>query len=366
MDDDIKKTLEELESAHPVVEPNERKSSSQAQRLVAISRSSDVLVFRNQLQEAYARVLMCGQHHIIKCRSEVFQNYLMKMAYEAFDEIFSADAINRCISLLCANARFDGEQYELHNRVALADDSSRWYDLTDHEGNAVKITHSGWEIVKTPPILFAGQAHQRPQVLPSQEGDIRALLKYLNISDRHQQCLLLVSLVAAFIEEIPHPIIVIHGEKGSAKSSALEILRASIDPSVADLLTLSRNVEQLIQTIFHHWFPCFDNISHISHEVSDTLCRAVTGLAHSKRRLYTDDEDHFVYFKRPIGMNGVNLEADKSDLWDRCLIFELQKVPACHRKEKAKLFVDFRKDLPSILGGVFDTLSKAMSIHPSV
>ena len=110
----------------------------------------------------------------------------------------------------------------------------------------------------------------------------------------------------------------------------------------------------------------FDNVSFLHHSLSDLLCRAVTGLSFSKRQLYSDDSDIIYRLKRCIGINGINLLAVNPDLLERSILIELERVSKENRKSEKELLDGFNAALPSILGGIFDTLSKAIAIEPDV
>jgi len=63
-------------------------------------------------------------------------------------------------------------------------------------------------------------------------------------------------------------------------------------------------------------------VSSINEEVSDLLCRAVTGAGYSKRALCTDDSDIIYKFKRFIAVNGINLATTRADFLDRSIIIK--------------------------------------------
>jgi hypothetical protein len=51
---------------------------------------------------------------------------------------------------------------------------------------------------------------------------------------------------------------------------------------------------------------------------------------------------------------------------DRTIFLQFERIQNNQRKEETELLMEFEKDKPVILGGIFDTLSKAMNIHPGV
>ena len=73
-----------------------------------------------------------------------------------------------------------------------------------------------------------------------------------------------------------------------------------------------------------------------------------------------------MFFQRFIVLNGINVVATRPDLLDRCILLELERIPPNERKEEKVLREEFDKDKPIILGAIFETLSKAMSIYDQV
>jgi len=100
--------------------------------------------------------------------------------------------------------------------------------------------------------------------------------------------------------------------------------------------------------------------------MSDTLCRAATGGGFSKRELYTDDSDVIYSFKRCIGLNGINIAAQRGDLLDRSLLVGLRHIPKDKRRTEKQLWTEFESCKAEILGGFLDTLVESMRVFSSV
>lgn len=258
-------------------------------------------------------------------------------------------------------ALFDGEEHALHNRVA-GFSGAYYNDLTDEAWRAVRIDGNGWKIVDRPPILFRRYSHQRPQIDPVYGGDIRDVIRFLNISSK-DELLELCELVTDFVPGIPHPIRDIYGEKGAAKSVSQRVRRRLIDPSAIETLSFPRKTEELAQILSHHYAPIFDNVYTIQPWLSDMLCRAVTGDGFSKRKLYSDDEDVIYSYRRVIQLNGINVVPQRPDLLERTILYRLERIPRHLRRVEQELWRDFDEARPKILGAIFDTLSLAMRVE---
>ena len=131
-------------------------------------------------------------------------------------------------------------------------------------------------------------------------------------------------------------------------------------------MTLPRDQNEFVQRLNHHWFVPFDNVDTLQPWQSDMLCRAITGEGHSKRQLYTDDEDQIYSFRRCVGLNGINIGATRADLLDRSMLIGLERIDSANRREEADLDAAFEEARPHILGGILDTLSQAMKLRPTI
>lgn len=339
--------------------------SSQADRLVELAHQEAVELFRDGTGEAWARIPVRDHRQIIRCRSRAFRRWLAGRFWAAEGKAVHSEALSSALNVLEAQALNDGQQHDLHNRVA-EHEGAIWYDLGDERWRAVRVTPQGWQVVSHPPILFRRYSHQRPQVDPVDGGDLHRLLDFVNLRDRDQQLLLLVHVVSCLVPGIPHPVTVLHGGQGAAKTTLFRVERRLVDPSITETLTIAHDVPQLVQQLSHHLMPLFDNLTTVPDWVSDALCRAVTGEGFSKRELYSDDEDVIYSFRRCCGLNGINVAAHKPDLLDRCILFRLEPIPATKRRPEAELWREFEAIRPRLFGAALDALSRAMAQLPSV
>jgi hypothetical protein len=121
-----------------------------------------------------------------------------------------------------------------------------------------------------------------------------------------------------------------------------------------------------LQKAMHAYIVMLDNQNTIPEWAADTLCRLVTGEADSKRRLYTDDEDFIIELRRAVLLNGINVPTDRGDVLDRSLVVELERIPDAERKTEEELWERFEAEQPKLLGALFDILSKAIALKPSI
>ena len=343
-----------------------RGGNTQADKLVeAIFNDPSIRLFHDQLNIAYAVFSPCAHKEILPVSSSAFKHWLAKSFYDSNKKTLSSNALTTALQAIAGRACFDGEEIKLHTRAAMID-GAVWYDLSDKEWRAVKITADGWSVIDNPPTLFKRQQHQAAQVSPATGGNVRDLLRFVNITEESQQMLFLVLLVSYLIPGFPHPIAYVYGPQGSAKSTLSKIVRKLVDPSLMEVLSLPKKEEELVQVLSHHYMLFFDNVGTVPDSIGDLLCRAVTGSGFSKRQLYTDDEDIIYTIQANIGINGINLSSSKPDLLERSMLCELRRIEKIGRRQERELWEEFERKQPELLGAVFDTIAKALSLRPTI
>jgi len=338
---------------------------SQADRLVALALEQKVELFHDLTGGTFARLEVGDHKEIWRCRSRDFRRWLARRMWEREQKAPNSEAVRAAVAVIEAQAQFDGSECDLDVRVA-SDRGVFWYDLADSEWRAVKIDSGGWEVVSEPPILFRRYSHQQPQVEPVPGGDLQELLGFVNLRDASQELLLLVYLVSCLVPEIPHPIPILHGPQGAAKTTLFRILRRLVDPSATECLSFPRDASELVQQMSHHWMPLYDNVTGLPVWASDALCRAVTGEAFSKRELYSDDEDVIYRFRRCVGLNGINVAAHQADLLDRSIVIGLEPIAEPERRPESEFWTEFESVRPKLVGAILEILCRALVIRPSI
>jgi hypothetical protein len=162
-------------------------------------------------------------------------------------------------------------------------------DLGTSDGRCVLVDETGWRLADRAPVLLRRSVLTGP--LPTtRAGSLDPLAGLVNVDDAGFR-LIVGWLVAALVPEIPHPILALVGEQGTAKSTAARLVVSLIDPSPAPLRTPPRELRSWAASASASWIVALDNVSVIPPWLSDTLCKAVTGDGIVERVLHTDDGD---------------------------------------------------------------------------
>lgn len=316
-------------------------------------------VFRDDLGELCCRIRPTGE--IAGLSTKAGSNISKYLSYRVYrlTNVFPKDTeVKIVLKIIESCGQFEAEQIQMFNRVGKLGDEI-YYDLGNQ--NAVKVTRQKWEIVEAPPI-FRRYTNHKIQVDPKPGGKIQRFFEFVN-HDQKDRLLLEVYIISSFIPEIAHPVLYVYGSHGGAKSSMSSKVKTLIDPGTLDRLILSNKKEEVVRNLKQHYVSHYDNISYISNEISDVFCMASTGGGMDTRKKYTDEDSHIMSFKHCVILNGIKLAVKKPDLLDRSILIRLERVNA---KDELEINSKFELALPEILGGVFDTLVKAVELYPSV
>ena len=169
------------------------------------------------------------------------------------------------------------------------------------------------------------------------------LRSLLNVDDE-AFVLIIAWLLGAFRAGHEHPILVIEGAEGSAKSTLLAILQALVDPALGPMLGLPRSERELLSEAGTGYLRAYDNVPAISTAMSNALCRHVTAGG------------------APIAMTSIERMVLRRDLADRCV--SVTCAPKQNCQPRSMLFADIELCLPKIMGVIFDILSHGLRELP--
>lgn len=343
------------------------KEKSQADSIVELVLANKAKLFHDEYNDAYVHIQKSDFSIIKRIRSRDFKIWMSYLSWEAEEKAPATESLSAAANILEAKARFEGSLHHLYNRVAPdPDGDGLWIDMTDDRWRAIKVTPQGWSIVENPPILFRRYNHQQPLPLPERGGNIKLFQAFINVDDEANRLLLLVCALTYFLPSIPHVILILYGIQGSAKTTLFKVIRCLVDPSVVPLLSIPKDERERVQQLAHHWCAFYDNVGPLPRSISDTFCRAATGGGFSKRELYSDDEDVIYNFRRCVGLNSINIAAQRPDVLDRSLLIGLKHIPKDKRKTEKEFWEEFEKCKGQILCGFLDVLVNAMKLYPKI
>ncbi len=349
---------------------------TKSQRLMDIIEEYFEFVIDSETSKVFAVCdtgVQYGEVHgsVMTVDIEQLPQLLAGIYYVMHDDMVSDTTARNAVNVVKSLAESTADTEHLGVRIVYKN-GKIYYDPCGSEWKIIEIDENGWRYVLHEKPMFKRYPHMREQITPTPvqdtlpEYNMFKIFRYVPITDRDEQMLFICTIGTYMIPHIPKPILMLHGTAGSGKTTTLRILRRLIDPSVLDVISFPQDDRDLLLMLSQNYFTPFDNVSGLSKERSDILCRAVTGAATGKRQLYTDDRLHILSAKRCIAINGINIAGYEPDFQDRVISFQLERIPEGERQPEDILMQQFEKDVVDIFSGMLSATSKAMAIVQDV
>lgn len=344
-----------------------QKKPPKAVRALDLAAKAGAKAWRDADGEPYVDVRTeDGVRRTMKVRSRACRTWLSGLLYKAEGTALGGQAATDAVDLLHAMAVHDGPEREVFVRLA-HHDGAMYLDLGDGLWRAVRVSPAGWEVVAEPPVRF-----RRPRGLRALPGPSRAdggweeLRRLLHIKRERDWILVVSWLVGTLHPSGPYPILALHGEHGSAKSTTGRILRSLVDPSEAPLRSPPRSDQDVVIAARNSHIIGLDNLSSIKDWLSDALCRIATGGGYSARQLYKDGDEVVYSDCRPILLTSIEGVATRGDLSDRTITVTLPQMSDEERRPERKLWADVFAMRPVLLGSLLTAATTGLRRLPVV
>ncbi len=322
---------------------------------------SNFELFHDSNKDCYAKQTVNGL--VWRLGSAAFKDFVCAAFYGLHNKALRMQTLTDGIAQLSALARCKNAMRHVYCRVA-KHEGKYYLDLCEANSTKAICWHAdGWQIVIKPPVDFVRTDAMQPLVLPITGGTVDALWKFCNVPE-HQRIFVITWIIDAWRPDTVYPGMELIGEQGSGKSTTADIIRMLVDPNACNLRSAPKTHEDVFVTAGVNHLVAYENLSHLSPAMQDTLCVLSTGGGFAKRKLYSDADEHVINVKRPWLINGISACVTQQDLVDRvisieCPVIEIRMV---EREQRQQL----QQQLPFILGALLDIASKAEALRPSV
>ena len=349
---------------------NQKESPIKTLAKFATSEMIKICISQSDGTRVFAVVKMNNHFETIEMdkKNSKTVNWLRVTALEKLNEMYSDETCVSVIGFLRAKALMKEKigHEQIHLRIAYVHDEI-YYDLGRIDWKLIKISKDGITFVdysaSTP--VFIRTSKTAKQTDPNLIPDGNTIDEFVKLCRIPNPELFKVHLVSMFIEGVPMPIMAIHGHAGASKSTTSSMIKRIIDPSGRtnedNLKSFPHGEDNFVTSLSGSYFSGYENISHIDVNVSNMLCRAITGGSFEKRTQYTNGDVYTMSVKRKILINGIDFTISQSDLADRSIIYEMERIPEEQRKTDKFVEDTFRKLLPNVLGEIFLILQKVLS-----
>ncbi len=307
--------------------------------------------------KAYATYGVDGHLETWPVNSKKFRSWIQQRQFRTRGKSLSRASMDQIVQSLEAQAIYGGAEEEVFFRVA-----ERAGTLYLDSGNAAwdvyRIDGTGdWQVISNSPVRFVRSETMRAYPNPCKGGIIDELRPFINVESDDDFRLLIGWAVGALLSDIQYPVLHLIGGQGSAKTSVTRILKRLVDPEKVNVLGFPKSTHDLAVAAQHRRCLAFDNLSDLSGDFSDALCRLSTGGGYANRALYTDDEQIVLEAKRPVILNGITSVIGKGDLQERAIVISLKRIDPRSRRPESDIEADLERVLPRVFGALLDAVS---------
>lgn len=291
-------------------------------------------------------------------RSRDFRNRLSGDFFALTGKGCNGNAVSDALSTIEAKAVHKGALRPVYLRVARIGDCL-YVDLADDRWRVIEVTADGWPILDRSPVDFIRRKGMAAFPDPVPGGSIDRLRDFLNVEPEDFP-LVVGWALGAYRALGEYPILVLQGEEDVGKSTVSRFLRALTDPSTSPLRSPPKTIDDLLVSASGSHVVALDNLSGITADMADALCRLATGGGLDKRALFTDSDQVLIDLTRPIICNGIDEIATRSDLASRSIIVRLPRIttPISGEDEFKR---EFAAALPAIFGALLSGISASLT-----
>jgi hypothetical protein len=322
--------------------------------LVAITKHEAVL-WHNAIRDGYATFLRDGHVENHKIDSEDFEHWLSDKYGETHQREINGNPeptfppkqiLKEAIWQIQGYAKRGAERKP---KIRITEyQGELWIDLGRPDWLAVVINDDDWrfeERMQAPLVRGDGML---PLPIPERGGDIQDLRQFVNIRDDA------FPLFCGNIQTMFYPFgnyltTLLGGPPGSAKTTITRIMRLFVDPDEMDTRAIAGERNLYHGASLTH-VMAFENVSELSLEMSNAICRLNTGTAYGERKYWTQGREFRLKLHSPVIINGIppNI-AEQPDLLDRIISFRCDYLGDKVRSEET-LKRKFNDMYPKLLG----------------
>ena len=321
-------------------------------------------------EQVVIKVELNDKPHWIDVFSPTFQQMIRVKTQNIYEEIYAESTYKAGITNLHAYALLNGSITKpVFSRSAFVD-GCLYYDLQNQNGDVYKISKD--KITKTQndddgsPIFLKSPSAKTVQSMQQKPtfDNTNVLDEFVELCRIQEQdkIVFISHFISFFLKGFPIPIQVLHGEQGSAKTSISSAIKSMVDPEGENALSLPEKIDDLAVMLSKRDISNFDNTDNFTKEISQFLCRAVTGTQYGKRKHYTNADEFSLTIMSKIILNGIDPSINQPDLLERSIFYELPKLEKTKRWTDKKFAEKLEELRPNLLGLIFSTIQKAMVI----
>lgn len=276
--------------------------------------------------------------------------------------------VDEALRIVHSDAYLGNSRQELSLRVARTQEGLVLDLAQPGNSRCAVVTPRGWTVADEPPagVLFRLTRTTKPLPEPERGGSLDPLLGDLGWHAGDSRWALIRGwLVASCFPDIHRPLLAFTGQPGSGKTSRARLVLSVIDPREELGSSFGKNEGDEQAMAAGRYLVGWDNISKVSDEVSDRLCRLVTGEESVRRKLYTDSDQAVVSYRRTGAITAVVQPSLRADALERLIPVSCDRIESVDRESESGLRRRFAESHGAVLGGLLDALVHALENLPA-
>ena len=202
-------------------------------------------------------------------------------------------------------------------RVARSKDGVIVLDLGRADGLAAWVNAGGWGLTTRPPVLFRRSGATPELPLPVRGGSLLPMSGLVNIRGADEMTLYVACRLISVIPEGTRPVELILGQPGAIKTGTTRITVGWLGGGMAQMPRDPRDWAAMAgnaHTLGH------DNVSGMSADRQDLLCKAASGHDYLARLLYSNADLFGIKFQPlTVVINGIEVGMLRADLIRRAV-----------------------------------------------
>ena len=356
----------------------------------ALSLSSKIEAQRNEIADkALQLLLMTGrflkdkdgivrfysekEHQVFPTDSEEFSDYVsLQTGINVASTNFSY-----VMGLIEVHGRKTGEVMDIH-RFAYFDAANYTLYLNNSPQTYLRITpnaiarkHNGSD-----GIYFVSDPRAEPFDIDLTLGDQarriakRTLVETVNFDDeamavlsKQEQRVLYWNVILSLSltsESRTKSILVFIGAAGSGKTCALRMVGTTLFGERFEVLSPSSDERDIVAAVSRRFLVVLDNMDTRSRFLDDLLARLATGIAFSRRKLFTDNVELEILPKAHLCITSREPQFNREDIADRLLIFRVHRFEGTSFKDEGSILAEIMVKRTQIITGLVLSLQRAI------
>jgi hypothetical protein len=317
--------------------------------------------FRNDA--VYVDVKVHGRRHTFAVGSVEFAEWLIAQACKQMKSIVSRGDVKTVAEAVAAHIKHEpGIPWRTVHQRAVEHGGRIYIDMGDAERRVIEVRPDGWDIIDDGPsaIRFVRTSNMRSLPTPERAGSFDQLRPLLAVTDAGFE--LFKALLLDFFRDGKHPVGGAFGPGGSGKSSLALAFKRFTDPEKLDM-RMPRTLMDFRATAARSRAIPFDNMSKLTAEMSDEICRVSDSFGSAQRKFFTQTEESCVGGPRSVFLTSIENDlVVRADLASRLVRMPMQGI--IQRMSDAEFKRRLNEVAPRVFAAVLDALAVGLQNLP--